>query len=50
MFGLLVIFSQLCGEPWDGNNAGLLEGLTPGPHHIKLTGVPDVFSIMPSMT
>jgi hypothetical protein len=33
MFGLLIIFSQLWGEPWDGTKARLLEGRTAGPHH-----------------
>ena len=38
MFGLLVIFGQLWGEPWYGKNAGLMEGLPTGPHHVELTG------------
>ena len=32
------MFGQRWGEPWDGNNAGLVQGLTTGPHHIQLTG------------
>ena len=38
MFGLLVIFGQLWGEPWYGKNASLLEGFTASPHHVQLTG------------
>ena len=30
MFGLLVIFGQIRGEPWYGKNAGLMEGLPTG--------------------
>jgi hypothetical protein len=37
MFGLLVIFGPLWGEPWYGKNASLMEGFTAGPHHGKLT-------------
>ena len=38
MFGLLVIFGHLWGEPWYGKNTSLLEGFTAGPHHVQLTG------------
>lgn len=38
MCRLLMIFGQSGGEPWDGKNAGLVQGLTAGPHHIQLTG------------
>ena len=38
MFRLLRIFSQSWGEPWYGKNAGLVQGLTTGRHHIQLTG------------
>ena len=38
MFRPLMIFGQSWGEPWYGNNAGLVQGLTTGPHHIQLTG------------
>ena len=37
MFGLLMIFGQIRGEPCYGENSGLIEGLTTGVHHIKLT-------------
>src|SRR5437870_5322483 len=38
MCRLLMIFGQSWGEPWYGKNAGLVQGLTAGPHHIQLTG------------
>ena len=38
MFGLLVIFSQLWGEPWYGKNTGLMEGLPTGLRDVELTG------------
>ena len=38
MFGLLVIFGQCWGEPWDGTNAGLIQGLPTGFRHVELTG------------
>ena len=38
MFGLLVIFGQLWGEPWEGKNAGLMEGLPTGLRDVELTG------------
>jgi hypothetical protein len=38
MFGLLVIFGQVWGEPWYGKNSGFIEGVTTGPHHVPLTG------------
>src|SRR5215831_21242643 len=38
MCGLLVIFGKLWGEPWYGKNAGLMEGLPTGFHHVELTG------------
>ena len=38
MFGLLMIFGQIRGEPWYGNNSGVIQGLTTGPHHVKLAG------------
>src|SRR5512145_902462 len=38
MFGLLVIFGHLWGEPWYGHNTSLLEGFTAGPPHVQLTG------------
>jgi hypothetical protein len=37
MFGLLVIFGQLWGEPWYGKNAGLMEGLPTGLPYVQLT-------------
>jgi hypothetical protein len=37
MFGLLVIFGQIWGEPWNGKNSCFLKGFTTGPHHIQLT-------------
>ena len=37
MFGLLIIFGQLWGEPWYGKNAGLMEGLPTGFRHVELT-------------
>src|SRR2546426_7252559 len=33
-----MIFDQIRGKPWYGKNAGLLQGLTTSPYHIKLTG------------
>src|SRR5437588_10314648 len=33
-----MIFGEIRDEPWYGKNSGLLEGLTTGPHHFKLTG------------
>jgi hypothetical protein len=38
MFRLLRIFGQSWGEPWYGKNAGRVQGLTTGPHHIQLLG------------
>ena len=38
MFGLLVIFDQLWGEPWYGKNTGLMEGLPTGLRDVELTG------------
>jgi hypothetical protein len=38
MFGLLIIFGQLWGEPWYENNAGLMEGLPTGFRDVELTG------------
>src|SRR5438093_4521760 len=38
MFGLLIIFGQLWGEPWYGKNTGLIEGLPTGLHDVELTG------------
>src|SRR4051794_30412385 len=38
MFGLLVIFGQVWGEPWYRKNSGFIEGFTTGPHHVQLTG------------
>ena len=38
MFGLLVIFGQLWGEPWYGKNTGLMEGLPTGLRYVELTG------------
>ena len=38
MFGLLIIFGQLWGEPWYGKNAGLMEGLPTGLCNVELTG------------
>ena len=38
MFGLLVIFGQIWGEPWYGKNSRFLKGLTTGPHDVKLAG------------
>src|SRR5215510_3706898 len=38
MFGLLVIFGQLWGEPWYGKNTGLIEGLPTGLRDVELTG------------
>ena len=38
MFGLLIIFGQLWGEPWYGKNAGLMEGLPTGLCNVALTG------------
>src|SRR5689334_9331949 len=37
MVRLLMICGQSWGEPWYGKNAGLVQGLTTGPHHIQLT-------------
>jgi len=37
MFGLLVIFGQVWGEPWYGKNAGLMEGLPTGLRYVQLT-------------
>jgi hypothetical protein len=33
-----MIFGQIRGKPWYGTQAGLVQGLTTGPHHIQLTG------------
>ena len=33
-----MIFGQIRDEPWYGNNSGLMQGLTTGPHHVELTG------------
>jgi hypothetical protein len=33
-----MIFCQSWGKPGYGTNAGLVQGLTPGPHHIQWTG------------
>ena len=38
MFGLLIIFGQLWGEPWYGKNTGLMEGLPAGLRDVELTG------------
>ena len=38
MFGLLIIFGQIRGEPWYGHNSGVIQGLTTGPYHIELAG------------
>jgi hypothetical protein len=38
MFGLLIIFGRLWGEPWYGKNAGLMEGLPTGLRDVELTG------------
>src|SRR5215510_15839380 len=38
MFGLLVIFGQLWGEPWYGKNTGLIEGLPTGLRDVELAG------------
>jgi hypothetical protein len=38
MFGLRMICGQIRDAPWYGDNAGLLPGLTTGPHHVELTG------------
>src|SRR3979411_3276210 len=38
MFGLLIIFGQIRGKPRYGNNPGVVQGLTTGPHHVKLAG------------
>ena len=38
MFGLLVIFGQLWGKPWYGENTGLMEGLPTGLRDVELTG------------
>jgi len=38
MFGLLFIFGQFWGKPWDGKNAGLVEGLPTGLRDVELTG------------
>jgi hypothetical protein len=32
-----MIFGQIRAEPWYRKNAGLMQGLTTGPHHIQLT-------------
>jgi hypothetical protein len=37
MFGLLMIFGQIRGEPWYGQYACPIENLTTSPRHIKLT-------------
>ena len=33
-----MIFGQSRGEPWDGKNSGLMQGLPTGPHYLQLTG------------
>src|SRR5919198_5972041 len=38
MFGLLIIFGQLWGEPWYRKNPGCIEGLPTGFCHVELTG------------
>src|SRR5215471_4491206 len=38
MFGLLVIFGQLWGEPGYGKNTSLMEGLPTGLRDVELTG------------
>ena len=38
MFGLLIIFGHLWGEPWYGKNTGLMEGLPTGLRDVELTG------------
>jgi len=37
MFGLLVIFGQLWGEPWYRKNPGFIEGLPTGFRDVELT-------------
>ena len=36
MFGLLVNFGQLWGEPWYGKNTGFIEGLPTGLRDVEL--------------
>jgi hypothetical protein len=38
MFGFLLIFGQLWGEPWYGKNPGCIEGLPTGLRDVELTG------------
>src|SRR6266851_7968619 len=38
MFGLLIIFGQIRGEPCYGHNSGVIQGLTTGAHYVKLAG------------
>src|SRR5215471_1031484 len=38
MFGFLLIFGQIWGEPWYGKNPGCIEGLPTGFRDVELTG------------
>src|SRR5262252_92939 len=38
MFGFLLIFGQIWGEPWYGKNPGCIEGLPTGLRDVELTG------------
>ena len=35
---VVVIFSQILGEPWYGKDAGLVQGLATGPDDVQLAG------------